>query len=146
MGLVKPYRELVLPVSQVKLTLKELRAYDYGFIGAIPDSFTETKKRQDKLKADGAAPVQMLSDFKPDELMYIAKRACRAIVRVHHKPGEIQQEIVAKNPGECSAAEFSFFDLPSEDQTALVADVFGREAGADEAPAFPGDKEPGDKP
>lgn len=137
MGLEKNEKEIILPTTKTKLTVRKLGPYDYIYTGHIPDTFAAWEQRARAAKAQGQALDAQVQDFKPAEIEYLAKCVERAVVRVHQtKASDPIYRIVSKQPSECAANEVSFFSLQSGDVDALLAAVFGEEAAAPPAEFF----------
>lgn len=136
MALVKKTRVLELPGSHTKVTVRELKPYDYAHLGSIPDTFAEAAEKVKAAQAQGAKPEDALKieDLDPAQVDYIARACCRAVVKVHQDP---PVSLVPKQSQDCMAHEFSFYDLDADDCNELVLQVFqGR--GQAEVPAnFP---------
>lgn len=136
MALEKDYRDIMLPASKTKLTIRGLKPYDYTFTGIIPDTFAEWQRKANAAKAQGAQLEASFSDFSPAEVNYIAKVCERAVVKVHQaKATDPIVKLTAKQPMECGPLEFSFFDLKADDVNALVRAVWPQEGGAGDVPA-----------
>jgi hypothetical protein len=136
--LEKKEREVVLPESKTKLTIRKLGPYDYVYTGQIPDSFAAWDQRAKASAAKGESLNASVHDFKPAEIEYLAKCVERAIVKVHQeKATAIPFRIVAKQPSECTPTEFSFFSLPSGDVDTLLNCVFGEETAEAPVKFFP---------
>ncbi len=122
MGLLKNYREIILPVSKAKITVRDLKPYDYVFIGSVPDTFAEW---QEKAKQKETLEKATLSDFKPQEIEYIAACCARSVVKIHPaRPTDPDMKFVSKQPSDCLKNEFSFFDLGAGDVDVLITEVF----------------------
>ncbi len=113
MGLKKDYQEITLPDSGEKITTRHLKALDYNYVGAVPDTFIETWNKLTGKKNVG------LRDLDGDNSDFIVRVAMRGIVK---HPQEFK--LVAKHPGECEEKEFSFFDLTAGDQAAILESIF----------------------
>ncbi len=113
MGFKKDYQEITLPDSGEKITTRHLKALDYNYIGAVPDTFIETWR-----KLTGKKNVS-LRDLDGANSDFIVRIAMRGIVK---QSGEF--ELVAKHPPECDEKEISFFDLAEKDQAAILGSIF----------------------
>jgi hypothetical protein len=135
-ALSKDEKDIFLPVSQTKLTVRKLGPYDYVFTGHIPDTFAAWTELEKKARAEGKPLKAEVQDFKPREVEYLAKCCERAVVKVHQsKATDPIVRLVGKQPQECAQNEVSFFSLKAGDVDVLLEAVFGDEKEAAEVPA-----------
>jgi len=113
MGLKKDYQEITLPDSGEKITTRHLKALDYNYIGAVPDTFISVWR-----KLTGKKNVT-LRDLGAENSDFIVRIAMRGIVK---QSGELK--LVAKHPPDCNEKEISFFDLAEQDQAAIMESIF----------------------
>lgn len=136
MGLNKNEREIILPVSKTKLTVRTLGPYDYIYTGHIPDTFAAWEQKARAAKAEGTGLTAQVQDFKPAEVEYLAKCCERAVVKVHQaKATDPLYKISGKQPSDCTQNEISFFSLEAGDVDALLLAIFS-EGVADVPAAF----------
>ena len=136
-GLKTNYKTITLPISQVKVVVRPLKAYDHAHIGRIPDVMAENAERRKQAEADAKnngqqiSALETLASMSAEEIDYVAKRCCRAVVRVI--PERVTKEektvLVSKQPADCGPNEFSFYDLEDGDSTALIAAAFEGDTG-----------------
>ena len=122
MPLKKNYKVITLPDSKEKITIRKLNAYDYAHIGTIPDTIKELEEKVKKEKITGkkAEEVKSIEELSPQDIDYISRCVCRAIVRT---PAN-KLKIVSKHPEDCRENEFSFYDLSTADSIELMGAVY----------------------
>lgn len=138
MALTAPRKEITLPASATKLTIRRLGPADYTSVGGIPDPLIEMGMKQ---RRGERLEVKDLQKLDSQSLVFSQSLAIAAIFK--HPEG---QRIVYKRPEECNeqAGEFSFFDMEASDQEYLVEEVFKFTGeGVASATAFPKAEEHG---
>ncbi len=118
MGLEKGYREIELPDSKEKLTVRGLKTLDYTYVGQMPDTLLATFMR-----LTGKKDVNV-QDMDPESADFLVQCTMRGIVKQ-----ESAQKLSAKHPQDCGDDEFSFFDLSDKDQAELISSIFSEGEG-----------------
>lgn len=116
MAFKAPRKDITLPVSQEKLTIRKLGPADFNEAGGIPDVLEKLRDMRIRGQEITEKEVKQLD---PKSQAFTEGLAVAAIFAQGEGP-----KLVYKKPQDCADDEFSFWDLAALDQVALIKEVF----------------------